>query len=375
MQKTKSSAKSNFDVIILGGGIVGCACARECALAGMRVALVEADGIAGGATGAAMGHIVVMDGSPAQLALTTYSRALWMDLREQLPPNIEYEMRGTIWIAADEQELAEVYAKHNSYSTAGIDAAILDSRELAATEPNLRKGLAGGLLVPGDGVNYPPAAATFFLEEALRAGTVLLQGQQAVSAGDNSLTLNNGDSYNAKHIVIATGAYTGLLLPLNIQRRKGHLSITEHYPGFVQHQLVELGYLKSTQALQEDSVAFNIQPRQNGQLLIGSSRQYRDNGPGIEDTILARMHERACEYMPELAKLSVVRSWTGYRAATPDKLPLIGPTEDPSVVLAMGFEGLGITSAPAAARLVVDNLLGRVPAIDASPYLPARLSA
>jgi hypothetical protein len=191
MQKTKSSAKSNFDVIILGGGIVGCACARECALAGMRVALVEADGIAGGATGAAMGHIV---------ALTTYSRALWMDLREQLPPNIEYEMRGTIWIAADEQELAEVYAKHNSYSTAGIDAAILDSRELAATEPNLRKGLAGGLLVPGDGVNYPPAAATFFLEEALRAGTVLLQGQQAVSAGDNSLTLNNGDSYNAKAI-------------------------------------------------------------------------------------------------------------------------------------------------------------------------------
>ena len=86
------------------------------------------------------------------------------------------------------------------------------------------------------------------------------------------------------------------------------------------------------------------------------------------------MLDRACEYMPGLASVSGIRAWTGFRAATPDKLPLIGPTEDPSVFLAMGFEGLGITNAPGAARLIVDHMLGRTSEIDASLYLPERLT-
>jgi glycine/D-amino acid oxidase-like deaminating enzyme len=89
------------------------------------------------------------------------------------------------------------------------------------------------------------------------------------------------------------------------------------------------------------------------------------------------MIERAKEYMPGLQKLSVIRAWTGFRAATTDKLPLIGPatplSNDPSLWLAAGFEGLGITNAPGAARLLVDSMLGRESAIDATPFLPARL--
>ncbi len=87
------------------------------------------------------------------------------------------------------------------------------------------------------------------------------------------------------------------------------------------------------------------------------------------------MLDRACEYMPALAAVSGIRAWTGFRAATPDKLPLIGPTEDASIYLAVGFEGLGITDAPAAARLVVDHLLHRTSEIDASLYLPARIAS
>jgi glycine/D-amino acid oxidase-like deaminating enzyme len=77
--------------------------------------------------------------------------------------------------------------------------------------------------------------------------------------------------------------------------------------------------------------------------------------------------------MPGLAGLSNIRVWTGFRAATPDKLPLIGPTEEDGVFLAVGFEGLGITNAPGAARLVTDHLLGRPSAIDPAPYLPGRV--
>lgn len=368
-----SGAKQAFDLMILGGGIVGCACARECAQAGMRVALVEPRTIAGGATAAGMGHIVVMDDSPAQLALTSYSRSLWGGMLPQLPENVEYEARGTIWVAADEDEMAEVHAKQKMYAAAGISSDILDTQALLAAEPELRTGLAGALLVPGDAVTYPPAAAAFFLAEAMRAGAVLLHGHEAVRAGNGSVALLNGDVYRAQRIVLATGASIGLMPSLKIQKRKGHLLITDRYPGFVHHQLVELGYLKSAHSLDADSVAFNIQPRRTGQLLIGSSRQYGNEDPAIEEQMLTRMLDRACRYMPGLAKLSGIRGWTGFRAATPDKLPLIGPTEDASIFLAMGFEGLGITNAPGAARLLADHLLGRASAIDRTPFQPERL--
>jgi glycine/D-amino acid oxidase-like deaminating enzyme len=120
-------------------------------------------------------------------------------------------------------------------------------------------------------------------------------------------------------------------------------------------------------------VAFNVQPRRTGQLLIGSSRQYGAEHREVDHGILARMVERAEHYMPALAETSAIRVWTGFRAATPDKLPLIGPwAEDSTVFLATGHEGLGITTSLATARLLADQLVGATSAISREPYLPSR---
>ena len=155
--------------------------------------------------------------------------------------------------------------------------------------------------------------------------------------------------------------------------RKGHLVITDRYPGFVRHQLVELGYLKSAHATTGDSVAFNAQPRKTGQVLIGSSRQFGPEDPTIQTGILARMLERAMAYMPALASLSAIRVWTGFRAATPDKLPLVGAVPGYKRVLAVtGHEGLGITTSLGTARLLLDGILGRESVICPQPYSAAR---
>jgi D-hydroxyproline dehydrogenase subunit beta len=369
------SAGHHFDVMILGAGIVGCACARECTNAGMRVAIVEPEIPGGATTAAGMGHIVVMDDSPAQLALTRYSRSIWATLQTRLPSTVEYETRGTLWVATDEEEMMEARTKQQVYVCAGIAAEILDPQALAAMEPNLRAGLVGGLRVPGDAVLYPPAAASYLLEEAINRGAVVLRGNAAISIGHGEVKLDNGDVYRVHRIVVATGTDTKLLPWLPIQRRKGHLLITDRYPGFLQHQVVELGYLKSAHKLTTDSVAFNVQPRRNGQLLIGSSRQYGNEQTVVDHEILGQMLERALAYLPGLARVSGIRAWTGFRAATPDKLPLIGPTEDPSVIVAMGFEGLGITNATGAARLLVDHVMGRASEINATPFLPSRLAS
>lgn len=369
---------NRFDVLIVGAGIVGSACARECSLAGLHVGILEGGVPAGGATGAGMGHIVVMDDSPAQLALTVYSRLLWRAESAKLPSAVEYESRGTIWVAADDDEMTEVYAKQRTYAAAGVDSQVLSVSELHKHEPNLREGLAGGLLVPDDGVSYPPAAAQFFLEEAQRLGAKLLRAK-ALSASNGELYLADGARLHADRIVLAVGTDCDLLPALPIKKRKGHLLITDRYPGFVHHQLVELGYLKSAHKVTADSVAFNIQPRKTGQLLIGSSRQYGSNDAQAEASILREMLARAKAYMPGLGNLSAVRVWTGFRAATLDKLPLIGPAEglsdDPTLWLAAGFEGLGITNSLGAARLLLDDILSRPSAIDPTPYLPSRFAS
>ena len=361
---------TTYDVAIAGGGIVGVACAAACAAAGLSVAVVEPGPVGGGATAAGMGHIVVMDDSPAQIALTRYSRELWIELAAELPADVEYLQCGTMWVAADEEELTEVRRKKRVYDGIGVRAVVLGQKELAEAEPNLRPGLAGGLFVTSDSVVYPPCAARFLLEVSKAARIT----SPAVELAAGSIKLRSGATISAGVTVNATGAWAPELTPgIPVRKRKGHLVITDRYPGFVHAVLIELGYLKSAHSTTADSVAFNAQPRKTGQVLIGSSRQFGSEGTEVEAPMLRRMLQRAEEYMPGIAELTAIRAWTGFRAATPDKLPLIGPCPgNERLFLATGHEGLGITTSLATGRLLADQVLRRPSAIPVAPYLPGR---
>ena len=142
----------SYDVAIVGAGIVGAACADECVRRGLRVVVIDQDAVGSGATAAGMGHIVVMDDSDAQFALTRYSQRLWQQLRADLPDDVEYEECGTIWVAADDEEMREVWRKHEYYSARDVSNQVLDESRLRRLEPNLRTGLKGGLLIPEDAV-------------------------------------------------------------------------------------------------------------------------------------------------------------------------------------------------------------------------------
>jgi D-hydroxyproline dehydrogenase subunit beta len=362
------------DVLIVGGGIVGAACALALAEGGCRVTLLEAEGLGGGATAAAMGHLVALDGTPAELALCRLGQARWQALAASLGPALELDPCGTLWVAADEEELALVQPRCATYQAAGIPAELLDAKALHAAEPHLAPHLPGGMRVPGDAVIYPPAGARLLAEAAQRAGARIRTGTPVAALEVGGVRLQDGSFLGAGRVVLAAGSASKALFPdLPLVRRKGHLAITERRPGFLQHQLVELGYLKSAHGSQADSVAFNLQPRPNGQLLLGSSRQFGDESPDLRPSILLRMIERALAYVPDLAQVPVLRVWTGFRPTTPDHRPLIGSLAgQPEVLLACGHEGLGITTAPATAELIAAEILGHTPPIDPGPYLPSR---
>ena len=165
------------EVVIVGAGIVGAACAFELAAEGLRVLVIDEGFPSAGSTGAAMGHIVVMDDSEAQFAITRYSQILWDDLRDQLPAAVEFDPCGTLWVAADEEEMTEVRRKFDYYRERGVNAEILDSQQVRDAEPHLRAPLAGALRVPGDSVVYPPCAAGFLLQKARELGARIIHGR------------------------------------------------------------------------------------------------------------------------------------------------------------------------------------------------------
>lgn len=359
------------DLIVAGAGIVGAACAQAATDAGLRVALIEPYEIGGGATAAGMGHLVALDDVPAEFALARYSLRMWEAYADQA--EAEFHRCGTLWVADDEAGLAMLREKAARLSGVGMIAELLDAAALRQAEPELAHDLAGGLRVPGEAVVYPPRVAHMMLEHVIARGGTLHRGRRVTSLERNGVRLDDGTSLHGP-VLVACGCGTPVLLPeLAMRPRRGHLVITDRYPGWLQHQVVETGYAASAHGDAAETVACNVQPRPGGQLLLGSSREYERAESVISAPLLARMLQRCFRFLPGLARLKALRAWTGFRPTTPDGLPYIGalPSRH-GVWVAAGHEGLGVTTALGTAQLFVDLFLGHAPGIDPAPYLPLR---
>jgi glycine/D-amino acid oxidase-like deaminating enzyme len=356
------------DAIVIGAGIIGAACAQALASRGLSVLVLDAG--MPGATAAGMGHLLVLDDNPAELALSQYSLKRWREMARDLPDDCAYHNNGTLWLAANGEEMAVAQHKFNTLCEQGEDCEIITAKALREREPQLREGLEGGLLIKGDGILYAPATARWMLDNPL----IRQQRATVAEVDGNRLRLADGQWLRADLVVLANGIQATELCPeLPIEAKKGHLAITDRYPAQITHTLVELGYVTSAHNASGPSTACNIQPRPTGQLFIGASRQFGTTDPEVEGWMLSRMLKRAAEYVPGLNNLNVIRAWTGLRAASPDGLPLVGQhPQRPGLWLAVGHEGLGVTTAPATADLLVAQLFNESLPLAAEPYLPQR---
>ncbi len=369
---------SCWDVLVVGAGILGAAVADALSRDGRSVLVLDRRRGFSGSTGRGMGHLVALDGSPAQLELCRLSLDLWR--RRNWDRTVEWNPAGTLWVAEDEEDLATADAKRTALGAGGIDSEMVSQRQLRELEPLLAEDLAGGLLVSTDAVVYPPAAARQLLDDAARRGARIAYGATVTGAGHGRIRLADGQTILGRHVVIAAGWESTTLLEEQSSARqvlpkKGELGITWRSPFTVNHQIVELGYMRSAHASASDSVAFNAQPRPGGQTLIGSTRSLEDTTPAVDPKRVSRMMRRAIRFLPHLDRLPLVRCWSGFRPATADHLPIIGPhPDDPTLLFATGHEGLGITQSLGTARLIADHVGEVELALDWTPFLPRRTS-
>ncbi|MGH8855285.1 MAG: NAD(P)/FAD-dependent oxidoreductase [Telluria sp.] len=362
------------DVIVVGAGIVGAACALQLQSRGRQVLLVDSQFPGGGVTAAGMGHLVALDETEDELDLCLLSLKHWdayLDTRGGL---VEHSRCGTLWVAEDEHQLAHAAARAENLARRGWQASQLTAAQVAAAEPSLRKGLAGGILVGADSVVYPPAVARDLTMQLVARGGKTMFGATVAAIGDRSILLETGLRIDANDVVLAAGVGVSRLLPdMPVFPRKGHLAITDRYPGRLSHQIVSMGYGQMPEGSDALAVAANVQPRPTGQWLIGSCRQDGIDHADVDPSVLAKVLRSAIALLPCLAEMRIIRSWTGMRPATPDGRPIIGAHPSRAGLwLAGGHEGLGVTTAFGTAQLLADLMLGQAPALAADFYSPSR---
>ena len=361
-------------MLVVGAGIVGAACALALREAGVDVGLLDTATPGAGVTAAGMGHLVALDETDDELDLCLLSLRQWRDFFASHQGVGEPLHCGTLWVAENEQQLAEAHRRAERLCARGCQAEALGGERLRQLEPELRRGLCGGVRVRGDSVVYPPAVADFLARRLVGLGGALYLGQRVVAIGAGGLTLASGQHMDAGRVVVAAGAQVADLLPeVPVFRRKGHLAITDRYPGRLAHQVVSMDYGQAAAGANGLAVAANVQPRPSGQWLVGSCRQDGLHDSAVDPAVMGAVLGSAIALLPCLADMTIERTWTGLRPASPDGRPLIGPhPARPGVWLATGHEGLGVTTAFGTSQLLADQIMGRASAIDATAYQPSR---
>jgi len=351
-----------WDAIVVGAGIVGCAVGRELARRGKRTAIVEARGVAGGATQASAGilapYIEAPDGGPLH-DLTVRSLGMYggfiADLERETSQRIEYRVCGSLEVAGSDAERGRLVALAGALGREGVDARWLDPSAARALEPQLGT-IAGALHVPAHGYVVVAQLAQTLMESAGRHGVELLRerAESIEPDGDGVKIRTSAGVRRATTVVVAAGSWSGGLAPVPVRPIRG--------------QLVRLVWKGPplTRILWADRCY--VVPWVRGTVLVGATVEdvgfdERATVAGVRDLL-----DAAAAMLPSARDASFVEVRVGLRPATPDGLPILGRSaEHPAIVFATGHYRNGVLLAPVIAKIVGDLIAGG----DTDPALAA----
>jgi glycine/D-amino acid oxidase-like deaminating enzyme len=382
------------DAVVVGGGVVGAACALGLAREGADVTLIERSELAAGASGRNHG-LVLSPTDPALLPMAEATLGVYREVAEDqpVPFRLDPDPIGFLVVAGDEEaQRASGRAEAEAARACGVQVEHVDGMSLRDLEPALAPNLAEGWLLE-DGRRLDPAALTVSL--ALLAASAGARIRRHLAA--RSLRTSGGrvvgvatdeGPIDADVVVVAGGPDSGALLrPIGVDLpsvgARGwlvHMGGAAHGP----RRIVErAGWhpLPDQEALppsRMDALAGGgrgpdvgtlVHPTVDGSFLAGGSRQgaAEPEDPAVPVSI-ARL---AVELLPALAEAPVLGTWWGIRPMSPDGRPIVGPVGD-GVLVATGHGSQGVILAGGTGLLVAALAAGREPSLDATPFHPGR---
>lgn len=380
--------RTSSDVIVIGAGVVGAACAHYAARAGLTVTVVDRGPVAGGTTGAGEGNLLLSDKEPGpELSLALASAELWRELAELLPPQIEYEPKGGLVVASGEAGMAALRGFAAGQGSAGVRVEEVPADRLHDLEPHLAPGLAGGYHYPQDAQVMPALAAAHLMRAGgdrirLRLGeevTGLLTGEGGAVRGVRTAS---GTRIHAPYVVNAAGTWGGQVarlagVELPVLPRRGFVLVTEPLPKVVRHKVYAADYVadvaSDSAALQTSGV---VEGTAAGPVLIGASRERVGFDRTLSTEVLRRLAAQAVALFPVLGTVRALRTYAGFRPYLPDHLPAIGPDPTvPGLLHACGHEGAGVGLAPVTGLIVAACVTDSQLPLDIAPFAPDRFMA
>lgn len=361
------------DVVVIGGGIIGCAAAHQLARAGRSVALVEKGAIGGQASGRNGGGVRQQRRHPAELPLAMESIRMWGGLAEELECDLEYRREGNLFCVFDEREAATLEAATQRQTAAGLDVQFLDRASVRHVAPAISDAVVAGALCPSDGHANPAVTTLAFGRAAARAGARIYAGNPVTGIrtrdGVISEVLTPRGAIRTSVAVNAAGPWArqvGLMVgvDLPIIPRRSQVVVTSPMPAlFGQFIGGNTIYCRQTR---------------NGSIHIGGSGHWEpatfDQGNSF--SAIRRFVTRASELVPRLRDASLLRAWGGTVELTPDEIPIIGWA--PGVegfLVAAGYSAHGFALGPVSGRLICELVTGREPSLSLDAFRPSRFPA
>jgi D-hydroxyproline dehydrogenase subunit beta len=372
---------TEVDVVVVGAGIIGAACAEALSAAGVRVLVLDRGAPASGTTAAGEGNILVSDKGPgAELELAIASRAEWLAVLDRLPErvaDVEWEPKGGLVVATGDPAPLEDFAA--AQRGAGVDARVLKPADAFELEPLLTPSVTTAVHYPDDAQLQPVLAATALLA-AVRARGGEVRGDVTAlsvlrSAGRVVGVSTDAGDFACGAVVNACGPWAGSFSalaggPLEILPRRGMILVTAPLPECVRHKVYDADYVGAVGSgdaeLQTSTV---VESTRAGTVLIGSSREQIGFDDSVRVRVLRELARKAVGLFPFLAEVPVMRAYGGFRPYAPDHLPVIGA--DPRVDglwHATGHEGAGIGLAASTGRLITELFLNLEPHVDPTPF-------
>lgn len=378
------------DVLIIGGGIIGCSIAYYTSKYGRDVTIIEKGEFVSGTSSRCDGNILAIDKDPgfdSQMSLV--SQKLVTDLSEELEHSFEYRAPGSILVCESDEEMEAAQQWVNRQQEAGLPFRMLDRQDIREESPFFADDLLGGLECATDSTVNPYLLAFSLLSEAQKFGAKAFKQTEVKSMeietdGSFVVETTNG-TFTAKQVVNAAGVWApkiGQMLNINIpiEPRKGHIIVASRQQHVGCRKVMEFGYLiskfggkRKVDALTEKyGVALVFEPTESQNFLIGSSREFVGFHTRINNEVIKCIANRAIRFYPKMADMMVIRSYVGLRPWTEDHLPIISRVEHiPNYFIAAGHEGDGISLAAVTGK-VIEELLNEKETI--IPIEPLRLS-
>lgn len=369
------------DVVVIGGGIIGSAVARELALRGKRVTVLDRERPGLAATWAAGGMLSPLSDATREgpfLDLAAGSLDRYPEFVEAVEDasglDVEYRTDGKLVVASNEAETDRLAASYRWQRDAGQRVEWHDAESARRLEPNLGDAVQAAVLLLDDhrvdnrrlGHALWAAAGAAGARYRIGVEAVGIERSGGTGARVEGVRLADGERIAAEQVVVAAGAWSGRIqgLPrrLPVIPVRGEMIAVRAMPPVPRHVIEHgRGYLI---------------PRGSGRLLIGATAERAGFRAEATAGGVAELLPAAIAVVPALAEAPILESWAGLRPGTPDDLPILGEDDElPGLVYATGHFRNGILLAPITAELIADLMTDGEPALPLEPFAPGRFAA